>query len=78
MATQTGDMATQTGTSHHYTRSADGMVRYGASNFRHIWPAESDLMARLAGLEPVQRVGDWTSRPFTSDSEAHVSVWRSP
>ncbi|MDF2969465.1 MAG: Methyltransferase type 11 [Nocardioidaceae bacterium] len=71
-------MATQTGTSHHHTRSADGTVRYGASNFRYIWPADCDLMARLAGFELEQRVGDRTSRPFTSDSEAHVSVWRSP
>ena len=51
----TYDMATQTGTSHHYTRSADGTVRFGASNFRYLWPAECDLMARLAGLELEQR-----------------------
>jgi hypothetical protein len=71
-------MATQQGTSHHYTRSADGSVRYGASNFRYIWPAECDLMARLAGLELEQRVADWDGSPFTSDSESHVSVWRKP
>ena len=74
----TYDMATQQGTSHHYTRSADGSVRYGASNFRYIWPAECDLMARLAGLALEQRVADWDGRPFTSDSESHVSVWRKP
>ena len=74
----TYDMTTQRGTSHHYTRSADGTVRYGASNFRYIWPAECDLMARLAGLELEQRVADWHGRTFTSDSESHVSVWRRP
>lgn len=74
----TYDMATQRGTSHHYTRSEDGSVRYGASNFRYIWPAECDLMARLAGLEFERRVADWDGRPFTSDSESHVSVWRKP
>jgi SAM-dependent methyltransferase len=74
----TYDMATQQGTSHHYTRSADGSVRYGASNFRYIWPAECDLMARLAGLELEQRTADWDGSPFTSDSESHVSVWRKP
>ncbi|MDQ3415803.1 MAG: hypothetical protein M3474_01600, partial [Actinomycetota bacterium] len=38
--------------------------------------AECDPMARLAGLDLEQRVGDWEGRPFTSDSESHVSVWR--
>ena len=74
----TYDMATQQGTSHHYRRSEDGSVRYGASNFRYIWPAECDMMARLAGLALEQRVADWDGRPFTSDSESHVSVWRKP
>ena len=74
----TYDMVTQQGTSHHYRRHADGSVRYGASNFRYIWPAECDLMARLAGLELEQRVADWNGSPFTSDSESHVSVWRKP
>ncbi|MFC3503723.1 class I SAM-dependent DNA methyltransferase [Micromonospora krabiensis] len=72
------DMVTQQGTSHHYTHLADGSVRYGASNFRYIWPAECDLMARLAGLVPEQRVADWHGAPFTSESESHVSVWRKP
>lgn len=72
----TYDMTTQQGTSHHYTRSDDGAVRYDASNFRYIWPAECDLMARLAGLELEQRVADWSGNPFTSDSESHISVWR--
>jgi SAM-dependent methyltransferase len=72
----TYDMTTQQGTSHHYTRSNDGTVRYAASNFRYIWPAECDLMARLAGLDLEQRVADWDRSPFTSDSESHVSVWR--
>jgi SAM-dependent methyltransferase len=74
----TYDMVTQQGTSHHYWRLDDGSIRYGYSNFRYIWPAECDLMARLAGLTPEQRVADWTGAPFTSDSESHVSVWRKP
>jgi hypothetical protein len=74
----TYDMATQQGTSHHYRRLDDGSTRYDYSNFRYIWPAECDLMARLAGLVLEQRVADWTGRPFTSDSESHVSVWRKP
>lgn len=74
----TYDMVSQRGTSHHYWRQDDGSTRYGASNFRYIWPAECDLMARLAGLELEQRVADWHGAPFTSDSESHVSVWRKP
>ena len=74
----TYDLATQQGTSHHYTTEPDGSIRYGASNFRFIWPAECDLMAQLAGLELEHRWADWNRRPFTSDSESHVSVWRKP
>jgi SAM-dependent methyltransferase len=72
------DLVTQQGTSHHYRRLDDGTVRYGYSNFRYIWPAECDLMARLAGMELEQRVAGWDGAPFTSDSESHVSIWRKP
>lgn len=72
----TYDMATQQGTSHHYTRQPDGTVTYGASNFRYIWPAECDLMAQLAGMELESRSADWRGEPFTNDSQSHVSTWR--
>ena len=74
----TYDMTTQQGTSHHYRRHSDGTVTYGASNFRYIWPAECDLMAQLAGMNPEGRFADWNRNPFTNDSESHVSVWRKP
>jgi len=74
----TYDLVTQQGTSHHYRRLEDGSTRYGYSNFRYIWPAECDLMARLAGLALEQRVAGWDGAPFTADSESHVSVWRKP
>jgi SAM-dependent methyltransferase len=74
----TYDMITQQGTSHHYWQLDDGSTRHSFSNFRYIWPAECDLMARLAGLALEQRVADWGGTPFTSDSESHVSVWRKP
>ncbi|MEZ5096007.1 MAG: hypothetical protein R2731_07690 [Nocardioides sp.] len=35
-------------------------------------------MAQLAGLELEARYADWRRAPFTSDSTAHVSVWRRP
>jgi SAM-dependent methyltransferase len=74
----TYDLATQRGTSHHYWPTDDGQARYGTSNFRYVWPAECDLMAQLAGLEPDGRFADWRRSPFISDSESHVSVWRKP
>lgn len=72
----TYDMATQQGTSHHYLHGADGDITHGISNFRYIWPAECDLMAQLAGMELESRTADWQGKPFTNDSESHVSVWR--
>ncbi len=74
----TYDLTTQRGTSHHYWPGDDGTTRHGVSNFRYIWPAECDLMARLAGMELEHRLADWDGSPFTSDSESHVSVWRKP
>lgn len=72
------DLATQQGTSHHWTRRDDGSYRYATHHFRYLWPAECDLMAQLAGLEFEGRWADWNRTPFTGDSEGHVSVWRKP
>jgi SAM-dependent methyltransferase len=44
--------------------------------FRYTWPAELDLMARLAVLTPASRHQDWVGTPFTHESREHVSVWR--
>ncbi|MEP7091245.1 MAG: hypothetical protein ABI776_14195, partial [Nocardioidaceae bacterium] len=72
----TYDMATQQGTSHHYSRHRDETVTYGASNFRYIWPADCDLMAQSAGMTLEHRLVDWNRAPFTGDSESHISVGR--
>jgi SAM-dependent methyltransferase len=61
--------------SHHYYIS-DGRVEVHSVPFRYVWPAELDLMARMAGMSRVQRWSDWRRAPFTSVSEKHVSVWR--
>jgi SAM-dependent methyltransferase len=42
---------------------------------RYAWPAELDLMARLAGLRLKGRWGGWDRQPFTSTSSLHVSVY---
>jgi SAM-dependent methyltransferase len=68
------DVATQGQISHHYTR-VDGGYELNSVPFRYVWPAELDLMARLAGLTLRERWSSWTRDPFTSTSESHVSVW---
>ena len=44
-------------------------------HIRYAWPAELDLMARLAGLRLKERWADWAGSPFTSQSTAHVSLY---
>jgi SAM-dependent methyltransferase len=61
-------------TSHHFWVD-DDRGRTLASPHRYVWPAELDLMARLAGMTLAHRWCDWSRNPFTSESTAHVSVW---
>jgi SAM-dependent methyltransferase len=68
------DVATQRMWSHHY-RVGDAHMERSSVPFRYVWPAELDLMARPAGMEPVERWADWDRSPFTSESRSHVSVW---
>ncbi|MFF7261995.1 class I SAM-dependent DNA methyltransferase [Streptomyces sp. NPDC008159] len=70
----TYDVATQGMRSHH-VRIVDGRPSHLSIPFRYVWPAELDLMARLAGMRLRDRWEDWDRRPFTSDSTRHVSVW---
>ncbi|WP_328327993.1 MULTISPECIES: class I SAM-dependent DNA methyltransferase [unclassified Streptomyces] len=73
------DLVEQLLVSHHFTRDGDdGRYRRGSSRHRYAWPAELDLMARIAGLELERRVADWDGVPFTQDSMKHISVWRKP
>ncbi|MGW2790137.1 class I SAM-dependent DNA methyltransferase [Streptomyces sp. NPDC001251] len=75
----TFDLVRQVLVSHHFTRDGDdGSYRRDRSQHRYAWPAELDLMARIAGLELERRVADWDGTPFTQDSGKHISVWRKP
>lgn len=75
----TFDLVEQILVSHHFTRDGDdGRYRRGNSRHRYAWPAELDLMARIAGLQLERRVADWNGTPFTQDSTKHISVWRKP
>jgi SAM-dependent methyltransferase len=67
------DVATQGLVSHHVTARGKSSMP-----FRYVWPAELDLMARLAGLRLRDRFEDWDRSPFTNESPKHVSVWEKP
>ena len=60
--------------SHHYWTDG-GQLRTFSAPFRWVWPAELDLMARLAGMTLRERWAGWTRQPFTDESDSHVSVW---
>jgi SAM-dependent methyltransferase len=68
------DVAGQGLVSHHY-RTIDGAWYQISMPFRYVWPAELDLMARIAGMTLRERWQDWDRSPFTSESRKHVSVW---
>ena len=71
------DVATQQGVSHHYFIVGDRVALFD-SPYRYVWPAELDLMARIAGLNLRERWSDWDRSPFTSQSRKHISVWERP
>jgi SAM-dependent methyltransferase len=68
------DADTQRLVSHHFN-FIDGQWQRTSIPFRAVYPAELDLMARLAGMELRERWADWDRSPFTADSTKHVSVW---
>ncbi len=69
------DVVTQILHSHHYWHHDDGTFEVHSAPYRYVWPAELDLMARIAGMRLRDRWGDWDRSPFTAASEQHVSVW---
>jgi hypothetical protein len=62
--------------SRHFWRESERSFREFTAPFRYVWPAELDLMARIAGLSLEHRWAGWDQSPFTGESESHVSVWR--
>ena len=71
------DVANQGLISHHLSLR-DGSWELRSLPFRYVWPAELDLMARLAGMALRERWSGWSREPFTSESTKHVSVWETP
>jgi SAM-dependent methyltransferase len=68
------DVVTQRFSSQHYEFSAAG-VKASPVEFRYAWPAELDLMARIAGLTLRDRWAGWQREPFTTLSRGHVSIY---
>jgi SAM-dependent methyltransferase len=68
------DVVTQALLAQHYFFE-DGKVRSSPVPMRYAWPAELDLMARLAGMRLEHRWGGWQGEPFTARSSSHVSVY---
>jgi len=71
------DIPNQQYASHHIWKK-DGTETKVTVPFRYAWPAEMDLMARMAGLTLEHRWNGWDRGEFTHLSESHVSVWRKP
>ena len=72
----TYDVLRQHVVSHHVEFDESRQARIGRSPHRYVWPAELDLMARLAGFELESRHADWSGAEFTATSDSHVSVYR--
>jgi SAM-dependent methyltransferase len=69
------DVVTQRLSGQHYYLE-DGAFRPSPIELRYAWPAELDLMARLAGMRLEQRWAGWRREPFTGLSPAHVSIYQ--
>jgi len=74
----TYDVVTQRLFSHHYSFEDGKVTGSGGTPHRYIWPAELDVMAKIAGLVLTERFADWDRSEFTGESSSHVSVWRKP
>jgi SAM-dependent methyltransferase len=74
----TYDVVAQHLVSHHVRFGEGRQAEIFRSPHRYAWPAELDLMGRLAGFELESRSADWRGKPFTAESRSHVSVYRLP
>jgi SAM-dependent methyltransferase len=72
----TVDVVEQRIVSHHVRFGEHREARLFRSPHRYVWPAELDLMARLAGFRLESRHADWSGAAFTAESPSHVSVYR--
>jgi SAM-dependent methyltransferase len=71
------DVVTQRLSGQHYYVQ-DDRIKASPIEMRYAWPAELDLMARLAGMHLEHRWAGWDREPFTGLSPSHVSVYAKP
>jgi len=85
VATVTADRVVLTATEHDAARQVvtgqhvelrDGSVRLRPWRIRYLSVGQLDELATRAGLELVERWGNWRRQPFDDESEGHVSVFR--
>jgi SAM-dependent methyltransferase len=72
------DVVTQRLSARHYFIDEDGRIECSPTEMRYAWPAELDLMARIAGMTRESRYAGWRREPFTAFSTSHVSIYRTP
>jgi SAM-dependent methyltransferase len=68
------DSLNQRTISHHLVITGAGVKLYPVQ-VRYAWPAELDLMARLAGMRLRDRWRNWRREPLAKDSPSHISVY---
>jgi SAM-dependent methyltransferase len=71
------DVVTQRLSGQHYYID-DNRIQPSPTEMRYAWPAELDLMARVAGMRLEHRWAGWRREPFTGLSPSHVSVYVKP
>ena len=70
------DHASGTVTGHHVELRDGAPVRLRPWHLCFTGPEGLDRLAERAGLELVERLGDWSEEPFDDRSPTHVSVYR--
>lgn len=74
LAVSLHDPLSQRVTSQHVTIANDGTRCYPVQ-LRYAWPSELDLMARLAGLQLMERWSTWQRSPFSASDASHISLY---
>ncbi len=68
------DLVSQHVISQHIVLTKQGVRLYPVT-LRYVWPAELDLMARLAGMRLRQRWASWQGAAFSAESGKHISIY---
>jgi SAM-dependent methyltransferase len=77
LETSIHDRLSQRIMSHQIVIGQSGVKLYPIQ-IRYAWPAELDLMARLAGMRLRERWADWRRSPFGAESTNHISIYDLP